>query len=268
MIITEYRVPGKVNLNVALVTDLHERDPEELLKLLRSMEPDAVCVAGDTFERFGRGRDPYQPDRHHPVRRVLKQSIRYVNYYAYKCLPSSRQPNTNHAYRFLREAAALRNKNGGSVPVFLSLGNHERELNRKDLKIIRKTGVQLLDNADVLWNGIRIGGLSTKADLDFLDRFCASSEYKILLCHHPDYYDPYLRGRDIDLILSGHIHGGQIRIFGRGLLSPAQGLFPRYARGFFHGNLVISAGCANTTIIPRWGNPTEVVEVRVESTKE
>lgn len=64
-------------------------------------------------------------------------------------------------------------------------------------------------------------------------------------------------------MLSGHAHGGQIRILGRGVFSPGQGLFPKYTKGIYEGRLVVSAGCSNTASIPRWGNPCEVVAIRL-----
>ena len=66
----------------------------------------------------------------------------------------------------------------------------------------------------------------------------------------------------IHLFLSGHCHGGQIRVCGRGIFAPGQGLFPRYHHGVYEGRLVVSAGCSNTASIPRWGNEPEVVVVR------
>lgn len=65
------------------------------------------------------------------------------------------------------------------------------------------------------------------------------------------------------MILSGRCHGGQIRIWNHGIFAPGQGLLPKYHHGVYHGHLVVSAGCANTAPIPRWGNEPEVVIVRL-----
>ena len=86
--------------------------------------------------------------------------------------------------------------------------------------------------------------------------------YKVLLCHHPEYYDK-LKSYPINLFLSGHCHGGQIRICNHGIFAPGQGLLPRYHHGVYDGRLVVSSGCANTASIPRFGNEPEVVVVRV-----
>ncbi|MBQ3816071.1 MAG: metallophosphoesterase, partial [Clostridia bacterium] len=57
--------------------------------------------------------------------------------------------------------------------------------------------------------------------------------FHILLCHHPEYWEPLVHGRRIELTVSGHAHGGQWRIFGRGVYAPGQGLFPRYTSGLY-----------------------------------
>ncbi len=76
---------------------------------------------------------------------------------------------------------------------------------------------------------------------------------------------PKLCEREIDIVLSGHAHGGQIRLFGKGLYAPGQGLFPEYTKGMWMGKngwLVVSTGLANTSsIVPRLFNPTEIVYV-------
>ena len=91
--------------------------------------------------------------------------------------------------------------------------------------------------------------------------------YHLLLCHHPEYFDRYLRDYPIDLTVSGHAHGGQWRVFGRGVYAPDQGLFPKYTSGLHEDRLVISRGVANTVpFAPRLFNPCEVVTVEVNGT--
>jgi predicted MPP superfamily phosphohydrolase len=65
-------------------------------------------------------------------------------------------------------------------------------------------------------------------------------------------------------VLSGHAHGGQIRIFGQGLFAPGQGILPRYTAGLHDGRLLISRGMANHTIIPRLFNPPEMLTVELK----
>ena len=86
------------------------------------------------------------------------------------------------------------------------------------------------------------------------------------MCHKPDMYVDLLKESGVDLTLSGHTHGGQVRIGkkGMGFFVPGQGLFGRYAHGsFFDGKLIVSAGCANTVACPRFFNPRELVMIEV-----
>ena len=99
-------------------------------------------------------------------------------------------------------------------------------------------------------------------DIGWLEEFERQPGYRILLCHHPEYYPRFLKGRDIDLILSGHAHGGQWRIGRQGIFAPSQGLFPRLTEGVHDGRLVISRGLANRTPVPRLNNPPEIVYIQ------
>ena len=129
-------------------------------------------------------------------------------------------------------------------------------------------GITLLDNEDceTKINGVevRIGGLSTRYDLDWLRRFSRKDGYKILMCHHPEYYRKTVENTDLDtfdLVVSGHYHGGQWRMWNRAVYVPRTGLFMKDAVGQFD-RLIISAGVANTTRFPRHGNPCELVMMR------
>lgn len=95
------------------------------------------------------------------------------------------------------------------------------------------------------------------------DNFVNQDGYKILLDHHPENFECYTRKRDINLVLSGHNHGGQIRLFGKGVYARNQGIFPHYDGGLYENRLVISRGLANTMPIPRLFNPIEIVIVEL-----
>ena len=163
---------------------------------------------------------------------------------------------------FLGEASAI-------APVFLSVGNHEWYFLPGDLALFDRCGITLLDNADteVVLRGVpvRIGGLSTRYDLEWLRNFSEKPGVRILMCHHPEYYRELIRGTPadtFDLIVGGHYHGGQWRLFRRGVYVPRHGLFLRGVRGRF-GRLIVSAGVANTARLPRWGNPRELVIINL-----
>ena len=119
-----------------------------------------------------------------------------------------------------------------------------------------------------------IGGLSSgrnyhdkkasqKPDISFIAEFEKVSGFKILLSHHPEYYEPFLKDKGIDLIISGHAHGGQVRIGNQGLYSPGQGLFPKYTSGIHDGKLIVSRGIAGTELFPRINNKPEIVYIKI-----
>lgn len=249
MNITKYAFPCPEKLRVAVVSDLHEDDPEEVLRALAEIQPDLILCPGDTLERQIEGRDPRDHREFPRMHRILRKAALIFD----SLLPGGKEKgNRENGYRFLREAAAM-------APVICSMGNHEWVLTEEDQTLFRELGIRVLDNADMVFGGLRIGGLSSATDREWLKRFSEKDGYKLLLCHHPEYYPKFLKGLNFDLIVSGHAHGGQLGIFGRGLFSTAQGFFPKFCRGVYEGNLVVSAGCANTASFPRWGNPTEVV---------
>ncbi len=229
----------------ALVSDLHGEDPQEVLDALREKKPDYILMPGDILERLD-GRD----DRAH-----------------------------QNGFVLLTEAQKI-------APTFYSTGNHEdggvhswcilwkiatkpRVYHERDMERIRESGATMLGDSFVIRDGIAFGGLQSglineggKPSLAWLDEFCALDAPKVLLCHHPEYYERYLKNLPIDLIVSGHAHGGQWRFFGRGVLAPGQGLFPKYTHGVHDDRLVIGTGLKKgRLLIPRLFNSPEVVFV-------
>ena len=158
---------------------------------------------------------------------------------------------------------------------FYSIGNHESLWNEIDKQIVRESGTILLDNEYCRFNDMVIGGISSvPKDLednsdniynikeDIIGKMKTEEGRKILLLHEPQLYDKYgLREQPIDLVVSGHAHGGQWRFFGHGVFAPGQGMLPKYTKGFYNGNLLVSAGMTNTAPVPRIFNPTEIVIV-------
>ena len=89
-------------------------------------------------------------------------------------------------------------------------------------------------------------------------------KYNILLSHRPELFDTYVE-KKIDLILTGHAHGGQIRIpFIGGIIAPNQGFFPKYTSGVIEKNkttMVVSRGIGNSIIPLRINNRPELVVI-------
>ena len=96
--------------------------------------------------------------------------------------------------------------------------------------------------------------------------FAAQEGFRLLMCHHPEYYARYVKPYDIDLTLAGHAHGGQVQLFGQGLYSPGQGILPRLTHGFYEqGKLLVSRGMTNSARAPRINNPCELILLHLKN---
>lgn len=85
--------------------------------------------------------------------------------------------------------------------------------------------------------------------------------YTVVLSHRPEYFEDYVK-YDADLILTGHAHGGQMRLPGvGGLYAPGQGWFPKYTEGVYMADettMIIGRGIGDSTEFPRVFNPPEI----------
>ena len=160
---------------------------------------------------------------------------------------------------------------------------HSQALGDKYLELIASYGIHLINdryetvNIENKCENLIIGGLVCGRDMDpdldckhpdlaFLKVFSEQAGIKILLCHYPHYYEKYVKATNVSLMLSGHAHGGQWRIFGRGVYAPHQGLFPKYTSGLHDGRHIISRGAANNVKpIPRFFNPCEVLKIDLKT---
>ncbi len=230
-----YRIPKKIDraYRIALIADLHDRPVSALECALAAQKPDFIAICGDLVDG------------------TIAASM--------------------HAPAFMKFCAE-------TAPTFYSIGNHDRFIGQADLAMLTKLGITVLDDAEMQFKGLRIGGLTSggmgsrhavspkeqRPNLKWLSSYSKGDGFKLLLCHHPEYYESYLKKTTVDLILSGHAHGGQIRFLGRGLYAPGQGLFPKYTSGVYDNRLIVSRGLSNTGgPIPRLFNKTELVIVEL-----
>ena len=165
----------------------------------------------------------------------------------------------DRAVRFLHDAPEL-------APTFYAIGNHEWKFKQRSAywPHVEASRVTVLDNRFVRFRGILLGGLSsaprTQVNTGFLAEADGDRAFKLLMCHHPEYFKRLVRPHDVDLTVSGHAHGGQIQLFGRGLYAPNQGPLPRWTHGFyFDGRLLVSRGMTNSARAPRLNNPCEMI---------
>ena len=249
MKLTEYNIKNKKfdrRYVFALVSDLHGDDPAKIIKMLQSINPDFILAPGDIFEPL----DTSDNDQKNEAGFILLRECA-------KIAPTFFSPG-NHELGGLR-SWSLRWKFGTSK---------EKDYSPENQRKIAESGVVFLDDSFTDMNGIAFGGLASALitedkvpALEALEGFFSSEYPKVLLSHHPEYYEKYLKDKDIDLIVSGHAHGGQWRIFGRGVFAPGQGLFPKYTSGVHDNTLVISRGLKRGHKIPRIFNPPEVVKI-------
>ena len=210
-------------LKAAVVADLHSKPTKELIDAIISLNVDAILIPGDLC--------------------TIKEN---------------RKSEIDIAIDFLKKSVEI-------APTFYSLGNHESYIDSMYRQKVKDAGAILLENKWIKFKDINIGGLSNQKhskqipDLDWLKN--SPKGFKILLNHRPEYYD-YI-SEYADLVISGHTHGAQIRLFNKGIFAPGQGFFPKYSKGQY-GNMIVSAGLTNTArFIPRINNPCELVIIDI-----
>lgn len=259
----------KNDLLIAVIADLHDRNPDSVISSVKNYNPDLILLPGDTFERRDSniaGFDKSEMDRwmnSSKLWRVLCKSIKIFSDVTGITEKKSKEYSINYGRRLLAELTKV-------APCVMSVGNHEWYFLEDDYSFLKTHNVSLLDNQnckiDIHGQTINFGGLSTRYNFEWLKSFSNIGGIKILLCHHPEYYVRYIKGKKsdtFDLVVSGHAHGGQWRIFNQGMFAPGQGLFPRYTKGRY-GKMIVSAGLSNTAFFPRFFNPMEVVLIRVQ----
>lgn len=175
-------------------------------------------------------------------------------------------------------------------PVYYANGNHEQRMKEKprqyDLSYrqykqeLTDVGIQFLENRsqEIMLGKMHfyITGLEIPAACysrfherklmkeELIQRIgeCPADGYQILLAHNPSYMEEYLAW-GADLVLSGHFHGGIVRVPGLGgMISPGFHLFPKYSGGIYHKRkqtAVVSKGLGSHTIPVRLFNPAEIV---------
>ncbi len=150
------------------------------------------------------------------------------------------------------------------APVVYISGNHEmRGMGYRFLKKeLAEAGATVLDNSCAEVAGVTFAGLNGASNKNgAVFNLSADTSDKILLAHMPHHINRYAEA-GYPLVLSGHAHGGQWRIFGRGIYAPGQGLFPRLTSGVRtvkNTKLVISRGLGNSKFPLRLFNRPEAV---------
>ena len=258
-VVREHRVSDRrirKPARAVVLADLHNkrygRENERLLAAIREQKPDFILVAGDILTAKP-GKSP------EPALHLLKElSKDFPVYYG----------NGNHEYRLKLYPAT-----------YGSLGERYGQA-------LKDMGIEPLVNSHAILGELGIAVYGAEIAREYYERLkvCSMPEdymesilgqadkglYTVLLAHNPDYFPMYAEW-GADLTLSGHVHGGVIRVpfWGKGVISPSLRLFPKYDGGIFRENegvMILSRGLGMHTIPVRLFNPGElwVVEFKPE----
>ena len=249
------KIKAGMELSMVLISDLHlaeyGSDNVRLLEEIRKVHPDLIVSSGD----------------------LVTAKVEY---------------DTKPAEHLLGRLAK-------EYPVYYVPGNHEERLKVKTewfgnlyesyISRIKMAGVHYLYNQHEVFelHGVKlcIHGLALplkyfqrmkriELSLDEVNAYigCPQKDcLNILLAHHPRYARTYFDW-NADLILSGHVHGGVMRLGKQACISPDLSIFPRYGYGIFKKkkqSMIVSAGLGEHTIPFRVFNPKELVHIKIQA---
>lgn len=229
-------------VRLAVVTDFHSSDnAEKVAAMVASCAPDAVLLVGDMFDDDTANR---------PTERTLslmrQLSALYPCYYV----------SGNHeAWTGEMDALYQQTEEAGVMVLRMSSG----------VLTVRGQRIALCGIPDP-YEMVFSGAPDTEEQIRQAMENVDSADFIVLLTHRPELLAKYAQF-PLDLVVSGHAHGGQVRIPGvlNGLYAPNQGWFPKLAGGAYTQDgttLIVSRGLAVRTRLPRIFNRPEVVLVR------
>ena len=252
--ITDYEISSaKINndVNIVIIADVHDQHckvKDKIIDRIEQLKPDIILCAGDIIDN-----------------------------------ESSDDKST---IEFLSSLLEI-------TDVYMSLGNHELEYpeSRQLIESIKNTGAKILDkeyqDIEVNGNTIRIGGMYDYAfsqetgDIDqatmksdvysFLTEMKQTSSFQLMMAHRPD---SFIFGKaykwDLDLVVSGHYHGGQVILpYAGGLYAPELGWFPEVDYGHYKlkdMDMIVTRGISSSgELLPRFNNPPEIVSITLKA---
>ena len=232
---------------IAHVSDLHNaemgKDNEKLLAMLRDADPNIIAITGDIID--------------------------------------SRNTDIEVALQFVQGAVKI-------APCYYVTGNHEARVNEYgELKAgMEAAGVTVLEDAEaeislegqtITLIGVNdpsyqtdylFGDSETVMNTKLEELHTGEDGFTILLSHRPELFGTYV-AHDVDLVLSGHAHGGQFRLpFIGGLVAPNQGFFPEYDAGLYtkdNTHMLVSRGIGNSLLPFRINNCPEVILIELQA---
>ena len=246
-------------IRVVFLSDLHNqaygRGNERLIRKIKEADPALVLIGGDML--VGKKDSSYAP----ALEFVTALAGQFPVYYA----------NGNHEQRMKENPKMYR----------ASYAEYKRALEQAGVHFLENSSQELLCKGQrIKLNGLEIPAecyghfkkypLSEGAVKDRLG-VAVKEDYEILLAHNPAYMEEYLDW-GADLVLSGHLHGGIVRLPGGfGAVSPAFDLFPKYSGGHYREgdtDIVVSKGLGVHTISVRLFNPAELIVLELSGEDE
>ena len=232
-----------IGYKIVHISDLHNaefgKNNEDLLSSIKEQSPDIIVVTGDIVD--------------------------------------SRRTDVQIARDFVNNASKV-------APVYYVTGNHEARVKVEDEidNVTLNENVIVLHNEDVIIEKgesvIQLIGVddpdykavkdSTEYMNNRLEKYCSNEYFKILLSHRSEFFETYVEN-EMNVIFSGHAHGGQVRLpFIGGVIAPHQGLLPTYDAGLFYATndatMVVSRGLGDSILPLRINNPPELIVVTLD----
>ncbi|PFE89271.1 phosphoesterase [Bacillus thuringiensis] len=244
--ITSSKIPSSFKgYKILQISDLHNKqfgdNQDVLIQKIKSIDPDIIAITGDLID--------------------------------------SKSYDAEVSMQLIREIVK-------NYPVYFVTGNHEqwsgkynsleKELKKYDVNVLRNEHVGIrkgeqeinllgIDDPEFVTGNRDEGNIiideikKTKIEMQ-------PDRYNVLLSHRPEFLTEYA-DEQIDLVLSGHAHGGQVRLlFIGGLVAPNQGVLPKYTAGLYveqNTSMVVSRGLGNSIIPQRILNRPEIVVVQL-----
>lgn len=253
------------NTSFVLLADLHNctfgKNNQRLIKKIEALKPDFIIIAGDMVNR----RESCYPNNAYTLLEQLAKG--YKLYYAYG----------NHEYRLEqlgKDASAIlteEDKKYSSTWV-----DFKRKLSDARITLLHNESAALSLHSV----NLQITGLSLpdelfevnpdkelpKEEIDALIGESSKEDFQLLIAHNPEHFHAYASW-GADLTVSGHLHGGIMRIPGLGgVISPQAKLFPKYDSGKHtegDRHIIISRGLGSHSIMPRIFNIPELIKVEL-----
>ncbi|MGO5008956.1 metallophosphoesterase [Bacillus wiedmannii] len=244
--ITSNKIPSSFKgFKILQISDLHNKkfgdNQETLIQKVKIINPDIIAITGDLID--------------------------------------SKSYDSEVSMELIRELVK-------KYPVYFVTGNHEKwsgkyndlekELKKHHVTVLRNEHVSIqkgeqkinllgIDDPEFV-TGNRDEGNVVKDEIIKVKFEMQLDTYNILLSHRPEFLTEYA-DEQIDLVLSGHAHGGQIRLpFIGGLVAPNQGVLPTYTADLYekqNTSMVVSRGLGNSIIPQRIFNRPELVVVQL-----